>query len=401
MVTKFNSIAFLLLALAGAASLGQTTQPAGTQPQGQFEVQQWAVFVLDAAQGQLNPNGIVGSTLPDFMVTRRTAAVGDLVNRPQPLGIIRLFGHSDSKVDITIGRPLGGDFLASWPAAEARSNQLLWRDLDARANPPALGAEPLGMGNWFSSLGRSDAEYLSVGNTPAQRFLMFDVTMPYFSALKVRTAKDLSVELRNAGKSPLRHLTLYYQQSRQLWLEAAAGDVLPEDQSAAQTRPSDATLRSEKVQLAPASAASPALLAGAWKLELGMAGLSGADCNMIVSILQANAFSGQRLTAVYRMDDAELERLMPLDVVPQTQRIVRVALVIVKNVDPLLGSDIDDLIAELGDPLWAKREEAYQALKAMGHAAEVKLNQAQSNPDAEIAWRAERLVDEMNNPSGR
>jgi hypothetical protein len=396
---RYSLLFICLLTLCGSAALAQTAPPsATTQPMGTFTVQQWAVFVLDATQGELNPNGLVGSTLPEFVVTRRTSLSGDALNLPQPVGIIRLFGKSDSKVDVTIGRPLGGDFLSTWPAAEARSNQMLWRDLTLSAEGPA-GVEGLGSANWFASLRNGESDYLSNENGPGERFLLFDITMPYISALKARTNKDYSVQLTNTGKSALDDLMLYHERLPQTWMQASAGNLVPDDRA---TRPAAATQPSQTtVQLAEMAGASTRELADAWTPRLLKAGLAQADCDMIVSILAANAFDGPRLTAIYRMDEAELERLMPLEAVPAPGKIIRVGLVIVKNADPALGSELDDLIAQLGDPVWAKREQAYQTLKSMGRAAEPKLTQAESDPDPEIAWRAERLLTELGTGNGR
>jgi hypothetical protein len=393
------------MAPASAAAFGQTAAPAATtEPAATFTVQQWAVFVLDATQGQLNPNGLDVSTLPPFIVTRRAAVAGEAMSRPQPIGIIRLFGQCDSKVDVAIGKPVGGDFLAAWPAGEARSSQLLWRDLTLSPQGP-VGVESLDSANWFPALRDGDSAYLSSRNGPGERFLLFDITMPYFCALKAKTNKDLSVQLTNTGKIPLDDLMLYHEESTQTWMQASAGNLDPDDRATnppATTHPAAATqLGAATVQLAEIPGASSRDLADAWIPRLRKAGLAPADCNMIASILTADAFDGPRLTAVYRMDDAELERLMPMEVVPQPRKIIRVALVIIKNVDPAMGNDIDDLITQLGDPVWAKREAAYKALELVGRAAESKLTQAESNPDAEIAWRAERLLAELAATNGQ
>jgi HEAT repeat protein len=95
------------------------------------------------------------------------------------------------------------------------------------------------------------------------------------------------------------------------------------------------------------------------------------------------------------MDDAEFDRLLPIEVVPQPARIKRFALVIVLNVDPAAGTIVDDLIKQLGDEDWSKRDAAYQALVAMGPAATAKLNAAKNNTDMEVVWRVERLLAQL------
>jgi len=77
---------------------------------------------------------------------------------------------------------------------------------------------------------------------------------------------------------------------------------------------------------------------------------------------------------------------------------VHVGIVIVKNADPTLGNDIDDLIAQLGDPVWSKREAATEALQQMGTLALPKLREAAKSKDVEIAWRAEKLIAQTHSP---
>jgi HEAT repeat protein len=69
--------------------------------------------------------------------------------------------------------------------------------------------------------------------------------------------------------------------------------------------------------------------------------------------------------------------------------------VIIKNADPAVGTEIDDLIVQLGDPAWSKREEASQSLLKMGAAAVPKLQEATKNKDLEVVWRAEKLVAQL------
>lgn len=63
--------------------------------------------------------------------------------------------------------------------------------------------------------------------------------------------------------------------------------------------------------------------------------------------------------------------------------------------------EIDGYIAQLGDPDYAKRLDAYNRLLQIGRPALEKLQEALKNPDAEIRDSAQRLVDEINNPNSR
>jgi hypothetical protein len=100
----------------------------------------------------------------------------------------------------------------------------------------------------------------------------------------------------------------------------------------------------------------------------------------------------KRLTAVYRLDPAELDRMLPLEVTPTPRKTVRVGLVIARNIDPSVGDEIDQLIAQLAHPDWEQREVAHKQLADLGAAARPKLQAALQQKDMEVVWRAERLL---------
>jgi hypothetical protein len=58
-------------------------------------------------------------------------------------------------------------------------------------------------------------------------------------------------------------------------------------------------------------------------------------------------------------------------------------------------SRIQELIGKLGAEKYEDREEAFEALKAMGEAAKPDLKKALDSEDAEIRWRASRLLSEL------
>ena len=75
----------------------------------------------------------------------------------------------------------------------------------------------------------------------------------------------------------------------------------------------------------------------------------------VLKILAKQALDEKRLTAIYRMDPAELDRILPLEVVPQPKKVSRIALVVVTGIDPAIGDELDQLIKKLGDPAWKNR----------------------------------------------
>jgi hypothetical protein len=135
-----------------------------------------------------------------------------------------------------------------------------------------------------------------------------------------------------------------------------------------------------------------------WKARLTEAGLTPADVDVVLATLRTQALDDEQLTVVYRMDPAELDKLLPLEVVPLPAKTTRVGIAIVVNIDPAAGERIAKLIAQMGDPDWSKREAAYAKLAEIGAGAKPKLTEATKNSDIEIVYRAERLLDAINNP---
>ena len=104
--------------------------------------------------------------------------------------------------------------------------------------------------------------------------------------------------------------------------------------------------------------------------RLAAAGVSPADQEIVLKKSFARyALDRKRLTAVYQMDAAELDKLLPLEIVPQPKKISRIALVIVTQIDPAIGDDLDRLIAQLGNPDWKLREAAMSEIRKLGNIA--------------------------------
>ncbi len=382
--------------------------------------------MLDASQNRLNPDGLVTSTLPEFVDSRRQASPADAQNAPSPTGVIRLTGRADSKVDVRL-QMNGGKFLACWPKAQMRSSQLLWRDLTLSDSPGTSILQAVSPAHWFTSLRETESDDLTPTEGSAEKFLLFDVDMPYVCPVKVTRGEDHSIVVKNVSNTTLRNLS-FYQPENRMWRRTTLGDMAPvkteqkattqpaatqpATMTAGATRPSVAaatmqattepSVTTQPATTSPAVAVAPQLiqsapapaadLAADWTPALKQAAVSDGDCKVIAKIIASEAFDARRLTVVYLMADAEYDQLLPLEVVPEPGKIARLGIVIIKNADPAMGSEMDDLIVQLGDPAWSKREEAYNALLKLGAAAIPKLQQASKNKDLEIVWRAEKLV---------
>ncbi len=424
MVRLVSSSIIVLLAVA----VRMAAAAPATQPVGGFELRECAVFILDASQNTLNPDGMVTSTLPSFTNTRRDAS-SPPSHEASPAGIIRLAGDSERPVDVTI-EASAGSFLSSWPSAEKRSKQLLWRNVKlSPASPTGQAVEVVPDGHWFQSLRSAESAYLSMERGAAERFLLYDVEMPYPSPLSVEVGKDHSIKVGNSGHASLHHLT-FYQPTGDSWRQGTIGDLAAAPKGAASrpstvpaalaasvfadapattlpttspaTRPTTLPVPLVAVTMTPTT--RPSELTDPWKPVLQKLGVADADSGVMLSILAGTLRDSHKLAAVYLLDDAEFDRMLPLEVVPEPRTISRVGMVIVRNTDPSAGSEVDDLIAQLADPAWSRRDEAYKALAKVGASAVPKLQTAAKSKDVEVAWRAEKLLATLNSgkpPAGR
>ena len=390
----------LLATAIGSATVAraQTTRPTTgptTAAAADFEVREWAVFVFDGLADQLNANGIVTSSLPAFVPTKRTAGP-EKATALSPVGVIRIIGRPGERVDVTLGKPNNGAFQASWPRAAERSNGLLWRGLAVADAPGGDGLSKAAAGVGFDALRSTAGGYVIDGRGECERFLLYDATLPYTSPLKVAGSTATTVRIAGVGGAPVHGLTLFRQQGTG-WATATVADLRP---TTAPTRPATTWATTAAASTAPAADVpttlsptelDPAALAAAW-VGRAMPEASEADRAVVAGLIVRHGFNGRRLTAVYAMDGAEMDRLLPLEVLPQPRRTSRVGVVILRNIDPSAGTDVDDLIARLGDPSWPQREAASRALVAIGPVAIGKLTAAKRDKDPEVAWRAERAL---------
>lgn len=133
-----------------------------------------------------------------------------------------------------------------------------------------------------------------------------------------------------------------------------------------------------------------------WKQDLLKLGLAEAEAQVVHRIIADQARDSREALVVYRLDPDTLEELLPLELTPIPNRVVRVGIVILQDADPDLQTEIAKLITQLGDDSWKQREAAQDRLKQLGLAAKPKLDEAVKHTDAEIAFRAEQLLEQID-----
>ncbi len=404
----------------------------------------WAIFVADASKPEFNARELFRDPLPPLIEDLRTARPVDKAKpgEPGPIGVIRVAADgpldAESNVDIQLSYK-NGRALGHWPKAKVRSSGLLWQDLHLA--PKKGEPRSLPEGSWLAGL-RSSGLPLLVGSV-REPFLLYDIELNYPQTIQV-TGKEGKYSVASGMDAPLRDFTLYKRTADGHWQTAtletlkkaaglpaaapaakpddkpkptesatvgaataivrqvvaggrivttstAAGATTPTTAAAATTPALPAGTKGTDISLGP-SGESDATVLATWRAKLSAAGLSSSDQDLALKILGQQVLDSKRLTAVYRIDSAELDRLLPLEVVPQPKKVSRIALVVVTGIDPAIGDELDDWIKKLGDPSWKTREAATTEIKKLGSRAKAKLEAAAKNSDTEIAYRAEQLL---------
>ncbi len=106
---------------------------------------------------------------------------------------------------------------------------------------------------------------------------------------------------------------------------------------------------------------------------------------------------GELLVLVHLSREA-IDETVLLDVFPPPKKFVRTALVVIHGVNPRLQDRARVLVKQLGDKSPKERESAESRLFEMGPVAVPVLEDALTNKDVEIVFRAERLLLRLNRP---
>ena len=303
-------------------------------------------------------------------------------------------------------------------------------------------------GSWVAGLRTGGLPLQSAATR--EPFLLYDVELAYPLAMQVTGGKEGKYSVAHGMAAPLHDLTFYKRGADGHWQTAALASlakaagytsrrpragraaapnqgrvirqmtangmvyttttingavtttitrngvpVAPEPAPAAVPPPPSSNVKGTEVALGASAATTGSVILEPWRARLVEAGVSSADQEIILKILARKALDPQRLTAIYRMDPAELDRILPLEVVPQPKKISRIALVVVTGIDPAIGDELDHLIVKLGDPTWKVREAAMEEIKKLGVRAKLRLEEAVKSKDPEIVYRAEQLLGNL------
>ena len=429
-------------------------ESAPTQGDSKLVVRDVGVYLVSAHGKKLNDSGLFRSTLPGFMQSRRLSADNEQSDKPTPLGLITFSGPDVKDIDVLVEFP-SGRFLSHWPTARIQSRRIYWRSCQLTKSGSTSFQIP--DSHWLSPLQEANRLFVNANNK-SERFILYDIEVNHAPQVYMTHSADgFQIQSREPGM--LQHLTVIQPtDDPKQWKLAAVDQVpglskqKPKPQSGTddKTKASKVDPLSDKKLKAKAAAeeaaklkvlgdqlrnvgALPQLLSGKaadskkpatpaktetkvdpvkipyiekqpvsreqilsfWGDYLSNRGLGKPEIEYVQRILNEYGFREDQATVIYCMDEGVLDKSVPLELTPHPDVLHRIALVILVDVDPALQKHIDQLIAQLGDPVWAKREEAQQELAEYGRAAQKQLQQATKNKDLEIVFRSEQLLEKI------
>jgi hypothetical protein len=103
-------------------------------------------------------------------------------------------------------------------------------------------------------------------------------------------------------------------------------------------------------------------------------------------------FEPKELIVLVHLSRPAIDEAVTLDVFPPPKKLVRTVTMVVHGVDPRLQDRARGLVQQLGDQSPQARESAETRLFEMGPAAVPVLEDALTNKDVEVVYRAERLL---------
>jgi len=113
---------------------------------------------------------------------------------------------------------------------------------------------------------------------------------------------------------------------------------------------------------------------------------------------QAALFEPDELIVLLHLPRGWIDELTPLDVFPVPERVERLAMLVVRGIDPRLQERARELVRQLGDPSAERRDAAEARLLEIGPAVIPALEDALLEDDLEIVFRAERLLLKFQRP---
>ncbi len=404
-MSDFTRREFLAGGLAMAAGATAFPQDSGSG----LVVHEWGVLTMaqEASWSKARTGGIrldakrteIASPPPDFAASW-TALVGKQIeewkNRPLDIDKPVVYFYTDrlQTVTLRVGVPSGRPALW-WPpvsdfsprpprldwgnsfpnppppieSIEPKEGSLIWQGLQVDSSRGATRFRSVPKEHWWQVARETDAATVSAQGQ-FERFVFYEALSPVTSSLSVEWSED-SVVVRNTDTVPVSPVIAIRVQKSSVQLAAA-----------------DTISSGEELRLAPNSSDISAL-----ESRLRRAGLFEKEAAGMAKIWRTEFFETDGLRVLYFMPETRIRSLLPMQIEPAPDKLVRVLLVHIECLSPGTIRDIDTLIAQLKSDDLNERDGATEALRKLLPRSEGRLRRAlKTAKDLEVRSRIESIL---------
>jgi ankyrin repeat protein len=353
-----------------------------------FDHLECVILVTDPFADKVNAKASLKSTFPNFVTNGRPEDKAENLSRPMPLGVIQFHGGEEVDLEVLIELGKNSRFLGHWPKSRSKAKRLFWKSIETKSN----GNEPRSVkdDHWFTTLRKGSSLSIVAGGA-TERFIVYDAELAYKSGVSIESIDDDKVDIVNQDEISALDLFVYAP-TENGWKTAHVEKLIQtsaSDQEIGEDTHPSGGLGPISLSLS-ASAMDAADVLSPWRERLD--GLSDEQIEFVMDVLITYALDPEFTSLVYRLNRSVLDELIQVDVIPNPRKIVRIGLVVVRRVGPDFHGSVDDLILQLGDPEWAKREAAHKTLAEKGESIVPLLKKAADHQDLEIVYRVERLL---------
>lgn len=363
------------------------------EPEPTLVVRELFVMQVDKFSERANDTLLVASTLntpfPHHSTKSRRLLLNDngtYANTPMPLGLISFQGQIQSPMTVKID--LVGDKAQvhdHFPAdAQTNDQSITWLNVHQAAETRRAKQLAAG-GHWLEVMRESEDRLWIASREPLikERFMLYDASFSYKPQIGL-AMKDQSLTLTTTlaiEQTPI--LTMLVNHQDKDWSVSTVTGQWTQAELPIDARPQGPG------QSAPILKPLLKPLADL----LAERGYSEEEIGLALGMVASAGLEKSTISLVCVLPEGEIDRHVQLSFKPVPDRVVRTAILVFTNADPDLSSRIRKLITELGSDQWIKREQAQKDLEAMGQAAIKELQDQRKNPDPEIAFRAQQLLE--------
>lgn len=365
----------------------EETQPA--EPEPTLTLRELVVLQTDRYGDTANNPQLLTTTLFNPIRhqgrAKRVNQDGGYEYAPMPLGLVTFEGAITEPIKLRLTLQSGRDqFHAHWPSDAIIGEKFLqWQDLSAagvddRAIPIAQKED------WLDPLRESDDRVWlqSRAGQFKERFLLYDASFRFKPSIDLTFAGGQYSLKSNVPEQAAPPLCVLVRKNDDGWTSDAVAAPWPQPSTPLAKKVSDSTAVPTLNQaLAPI------------KELLVTRGYNEQEIKMALGMIAAAGFETSKFSLVYILPVGIIDEHIRLQIKPAPDQVIRTAIVVVNNIDPDLGSQVNALLDDLGSDQWLKRDRAQRELINLGQAAIKKVQQLKNHKNPEIAFRARQILD--------